>query len=147
MPTSLQRSSKFERALDASGEILDAYLRIHQASRPGGIDRNRRAIENGAAGRRRAVHGRRYHADRSDEAERRDSRTRARYQSPAARQDRRHERWRPKDRRDRSQLRSGESRQGATRLRRAVAGDPERRIATDPQYGYSRRQPAAADAL
>ena len=72
---------------------------------------------------------------------------RARYQSPSVRQDRRHVRRRPEDRRDGSQFGSGKSREGVARLCRAVPGDSFRCIGTDSQHGDNRRQPGAENAL
>ena len=106
-----------------------------------------RADENRATGRGRAVPRRRNDAARPDEAERRNPRAAHRHQPAAARQGRADARWRAEDRRHRQELGSSPPPDGTAGLRRAVTGDPRRRIGTAPQHGDDRRQPAPADAV
>ena len=123
-------------------------LRVHPSSRSGRGHCGGRAGKDGAAGRGRALSGRRHHADRSDEAERRNSHTRrsisivcrstALKPHPVAAC--RSVRWSAtRTWRMMPQVQAG--------VFGSVAGDPARRLSANPQYGHRRGQPAAANTL
>ena len=115
--------------------------------RSGSGDRDRRAIENGPAGRGRAIHGWRNNALRSDEAERRDSnRVLDINRLPLDKI----ETTSDGGMKIGAMVRNSDlayHANGATGLFGAVASDPARRLGPDPQYGHRCRQPVAANTL